>query len=112
MGIRRLYIGIETCMDAGGNGKQNLPETVNWYRKAAERRAGNPASIRKLRDACLTGSGVGRDISGSLKWYNRAARKRDPKSLGDVCPAVDQSRTSGRLSIGITEQRIRTVRMP
>lgn len=44
--------------------------------------------MRKLGDACLTGSGVGRDISGSLKWYNRAAGKRDPgamKSLGDVC---------------------------
>lgn len=36
MGIRRLYIGFETCMNAGGNGQQNLPEAVNWYREAAE----------------------------------------------------------------------------
>jgi len=74
-GHGRAQFFIGWCYDhAQGGVKQDLPEAVKWYRKAAEQDV-REAQVN-LGMCCQEGRGMAQDLEEGAKWFRRAAEAK------------------------------------
>lgn len=57
-------------------------ESLNWYRKAADR--GHSGALRAVGLAYANGRGVGKDEVEAVKWYRKAAEKGDASAMTNL----------------------------